>query len=216
MASTTAEDPDLAVLALAGRPAVLPFHPGRLGPFLEEPRLIDHQDGRWVGQALAHVGDQVMAHRVPACRVPEPLHPIGRALPRLFSELPSILAPRVAEQPLEVAKRPSPWLGALEMRRDARVQRLRVVGPGCDLNAGRLTGCCGVIRACPPFGTRSSNHICYCHTSGSVGTGVTMAALAHSRRGLLLDSDMQAKSPSDSLVICTNGSPSSESEHTPV
>jgi hypothetical protein len=115
------EDADLAIVELSGGPAVLALHPCRLRPLLEEARLIDHQDRGRIGQVLAHIRHQIVAHgvHVPARGVQEALHPVGGRLACFLGQLPAILALGVAEQALEIGQRALARLSALEVGHNA-------------------------------------------------------------------------------------------------
>jgi hypothetical protein len=77
-------------------------------PFSGEPGLVQRQHRVRVAQALDHVGPDVVTHAVgvPPGAVEQPLHPVGQQLPGLFGQPPAVLAFDLAQQPLQVAKRP--------------------------------------------------------------------------------------------------------------
>ncbi len=122
--------------------------PGRLGPLLEESGLVEDQDRRRIAQVLAHIGHQIVTHRVrvPARRIHEPLHAIGGALTRLLGQLPAILALGMAKQAFAIRQGAAPRLGPLKARRNPRMQGLQLARPVTYLgDAGliRSHGCHG-------------------------------------------------------------------------
>jgi hypothetical protein len=58
---------------------------------------------------LDHIAAQLVADRisVPAGLVQQPLHPIGRELTSVLSQLPAVLAVDLAEQTLQVGQCPA-------------------------------------------------------------------------------------------------------------
>ena len=122
------EDPDLLVLASARGPAVLARDPRRLGPFLDEPRLIHHHHARVrVPQLLDHIGPQHVTHglRVPVGVGEEALHSLRACLAEPFSELPAILPLHVAQQPNQIAPHPLAHLAPMEIAPDARMHLVK-------------------------------------------------------------------------------------------
>ena len=117
--------PDLTVLHLPRRAAVLPLHPHRLLALLQEPRLIHYQHPSGITQMLHHVPLQVVPNlvRVPVVHRQQPLHPIGRGVPSVFGQLPSILALHRPQQSLQVRQNPLTRLTAAETMGDTSVQR---------------------------------------------------------------------------------------------
>ena len=88
------ERPDLAVLNLASCPAVLPFHPHRMGALLDEPAFVDHADAIGVTERLAHKLHVHIARRVriPVGLVQQALRGIWGLIPHDFRHLPAVLA----------------------------------------------------------------------------------------------------------------------------
>ena len=93
---------------------------------LEKPRLIHYQHPSGIAQMLHHVPLQVVPNlvRVPVVHRQQPLHPIGRSVPSVFGQLPSILALHRPQQSLQIRQNPLTRLTAAETKRDMRVQRL--------------------------------------------------------------------------------------------
>ena len=75
---------------------------------------------------LHHVPLQVIPHlvRIPVVHRQQPLHSIGRGVPSVFGQVPSILALHRPQQSLQVRQNPLTRLTAAETKRDTRVQRL--------------------------------------------------------------------------------------------
>jgi hypothetical protein len=125
------EDAHLAVLQLAGDPAVLDAHPDRVGPLLEDAGLIDHQHAGGVAQFLAHVGLQVVAHGigVPFGAVEQVLEAVRGGVSGVFGQLPPILALEGAEQAGEVRAQMSPCFAAGEVATQAGEDGVQGSGP---------------------------------------------------------------------------------------
>ncbi len=146
------EDPDLLVLSATRGPAVLARHAARLGPLLDEPRLVDDQHpAALVGQVLQDVGAQLVAHRlrVPVGGIQEALHALGPAFPQRLGQLPAILALDMSEQPFQIAPGPLACLTAAKARGDAGVQRRKSSAP----QPGERRRFVGVVHEIPPRAT---------------------------------------------------------------
>jgi site-specific DNA recombinase len=146
------EDPELAVVDLAGGARILALHPDRSGALLEEARLVRHQHRTRVTQVLDHVGAQIIADlvRIPVGGGQQPLHAVGGALAGVLGQLPAILPPHVAQQPAQVGQRPPARLRPGEPSRDAGVQGVQPRRPRLDfLDVCRLVGL-QHRSSCPP------------------------------------------------------------------
>src|SRR3954468_21728366 len=89
------EHPDLAVGDLARRAGVLPSHAAGGLALLQEPCLVNHQDGIRFGKRLDHVLAHNIAQRVgiPAAPPQDRLLPPGAGVTRRFGAHPARLAP---------------------------------------------------------------------------------------------------------------------------
>jgi hypothetical protein len=128
------KDADLTVLASPGRAAVLPRHPRRFLPFLDESCFIDHQHPVFFSQVFGDVGAHVVAHRllIPV-RIPQqPLHPTWASLPEFLGQLPAVLALDWRQQALQEAARSGSHLRPSKTGRDARMQLGQLLGSFSD------------------------------------------------------------------------------------
>ena len=125
LAAISQKHPDLAVLHLSRRLAVLPLHSHRPFALLQKPQLIHHQHRLLIPQMLHHVLPQVIPNSVliPAVPGQQPLHPVGRGITNVRGQLPAILALHRSQQTLQVGQRTLMCLRTTESTRNALVQR---------------------------------------------------------------------------------------------
>jgi hypothetical protein len=85
---------------------------------------------------LDHIAAQLVADRisVPAGLVQQPLHPIGRELTSVLSQVPAVLAVDLAEQPLQVGQGPATRLRPSKPTSDPCMQRAQLSTPYLDLD----------------------------------------------------------------------------------
>lgn len=98
------EDPGLAIVDLARRPAVLGSHSHRFAPFLDKPGLINHHHCRRVPQVLFDQIQQVITYLicVPERSAQQFLITVGIGFSCRFGSLPTVLTLDGAEQSLQI------------------------------------------------------------------------------------------------------------------
>lgn len=134
------KNPDLAVLDPAGRATVLAGHPGRVAPFLEKSRFVDHQDRLISAQVGDHVLLQVIPHliSIPQCPAQQVLQAVRRCLTQGLGQLPAVLAFCRAQQPSQVAQRLLPRFRACEPPSDPLLNFLERLVPFLHQSPFRL------------------------------------------------------------------------------
>src|SRR5258707_4729409 len=128
------EDADLAVRAAASRATVLRRHAGGLLAFLEEARLIDHQDARFLSQVCQDVRAQLITRcfLIPIGLQEQPLYAMGTTLAYGFSQLPAVLALDWGQQAFQKAAHPSTHLGAPKARSNPRLYLIQRLGSAAE------------------------------------------------------------------------------------
>src|SRR5258707_3933827 len=124
------EDADLAVRAATSGAAVLRRHAGGLLAFLEEARLIDHQDACFLSQVCQDVRAQLITRcfLIPIGLQEQPLYAMGTTLAYGFSQLPAVLALDWGQQAFQKAAHPSTHLGAPKARSNPRLYLIQRLG----------------------------------------------------------------------------------------
>jgi hypothetical protein len=129
------EDADLRVVDPPGRARVLPGDGRRLGPLLEEPGLVEDQDGVGIADRLDDVGSQVVADRVaipfgPAHQVRDA---VGVGVADRLGDLPGVLPRDRPEQADEVGPDAVTRLAAAEPLSDPSGHLVELLAPFTDL-----------------------------------------------------------------------------------
>ena len=103
-AAVRQKDPNLTVLDLPGRAAVLPLDSHRLGPFLQEAGLVDDADPIRLAKALHDKRLQLVTHGVgiPLRTKQQPLHRLRVFVAHRFCHLPAVLARNGRQQPTQI------------------------------------------------------------------------------------------------------------------
>ena len=160
------EDAHLTVLYLAGGPAVLLLHAGRVAAPFGKATFINDEHGkggrrlkrrRRLGggvQGLADKGAQFIAHPVvvPDGSREQALHAIRAELPGVFGDLPAIFAGDVAEDGLQVEQGMTAGLGACKVGSQTLLPPLQGPCPDGDLLGGWPSWrFCGMVRRLHAF-----------------------------------------------------------------
>jgi predicted nucleic acid-binding protein len=87
------EHPEVAVLDPPGPAAVLPLHPDRLRPLLEEAGLVDDQHAVRIAELIDHVRSEIIAYgvRIPPRGVQQTLDSLRTGLAEVLGQLPPVL-----------------------------------------------------------------------------------------------------------------------------
>jgi hypothetical protein len=162
-AGVAQEDPDLAVLDLAGGARVLAGDARRLSVLLEESSLVGHEDALRMAQLGQDIRPQVVADGVgvPGVAVQDALNPPRVRIACLLRELPAVLAFHVGDQSAQVVGG-MPRCGPAETRPKPFGNLLDGLG---TLLRNRDFACLGRF-----YAHRRSSHARGLHQTGRKGT----------------------------------------------
>ncbi len=125
------ENPQLTVLDLASRPAILALYTRRFHPLLEKSRLIYHPDTMRSAELVYHKSLHRIPHSicVPLRAVHQPLRRIRPLVADRFGQLPAILPSHRRYQPLQILDRLLLYLSAPKQGGKSTVKRFKFVRP---------------------------------------------------------------------------------------
>src|SRR4051794_11461713 len=115
------KDPDLTVLDASGGAAILALHTDAPLALFEKAGFIHNQHATGISQVLAHVGLQVIPHRIcfPDGSSQQMLKAVGARITGLLGQLPTVLALDRAKKSLQISQCLSTRLGTKKTRADS-------------------------------------------------------------------------------------------------